>query len=137
MHSVAHRHHLKHERGKRFNEQNTGWQKDPSLSKMEQFQLELEMENRKYLEKQIERISLEVGKMCHQKPWSSGMAYIMSLPGFGMITTMTVLAAIGEIERFETPKKLASYSGLTPGLEQSGTKNRGKGITKEGRRYRR
>ena len=27
-----------------------------------------------------------------------------------------------------------SYSGLTPGLEQSGTKNRGKGITKEGRR---
>ena len=29
---------------------------------------------------------------------------------------------------------LASYSGPTPGLEQSGTKNRGKGITKEGRR---
>jgi transposase len=92
------------------------------------------MENRKYLEKQIERISLEVGKICYQKPWSSGMGYIMSLPGFGMITAMTVLAAIGEIERFETPKKLASYSGLTPGLEQSGTKNRGKGITKEGRR---
>jgi hypothetical protein len=62
------------------------------------------------------------------------MAYIMSLPGFGMITAMTVLAAIGEIGRFETPKKLASYSGLTPGLEQSGSKHRGKGITKEGRR---
>ena len=28
MHSVAHRHHLNHERGKRFNEQNTGWQRD-------------------------------------------------------------------------------------------------------------
>ena len=28
MHSVAHRHHLKHERGKRFNEKNTVWQKD-------------------------------------------------------------------------------------------------------------
>ena len=46
MHSVAHRHHLTHERGKRFNEKNTGWQKDKRLSKMEQFQLELEMENR-------------------------------------------------------------------------------------------
>lgn len=134
MHSVAHRHHLQHERGKRFNEQNTGWQKDASVSKMEQFQLELEMDNRKHVEKQIERINVEVGKLCHQKPWSAGMAYIMSLPGFGMITTMTVLAAIGEIERFATPKKLASYSGLTPGLEQSGTKKRGKGITKEGRR---
>lgn len=134
MHSVAHRHHLKHERGKRFNEQNTGWQKAPSLSRIEQFQLELEMENRKYIKKQIERISLEVGKLCHQQPWSAGMAYIMSLPGFGMITAMTVLAAIGDIQRFETVKQLASYSGLTPGLEQSGTKNRGKGITKEGRR---
>ena len=134
MHSVAHRHHLKHERGKRFNEQNTGWQKDAKLSQLEQFQLTLEMENRAYIEKQIERIGQAVTKLCHQKPWSESMVYVMQLPGFGVITAMTVLAALGEIERFETPKKLASYSGLTPGLEQSGTKNRGKGITKEGRR---
>jgi transposase len=134
MHSVAHRHHLKHERGKRFNEKNTGWQKDKTLSALEQFQLELEMENRAYIEKQIQRISRQVTKMCHQKPWADSMTYLMQLPGFGVITGMTVLAALGEIERFETPQKLASYSGLTPGLEQSGTKNRGKGITKEGRR---
>jgi transposase len=134
MHSVAHRHHLQHERGKRFNEKNTGWQKDEQLSKMEQFQLGLEMENKDYIEKQIERMSKVVQKLCHQRPWADEMPYLMQLPGFGVITAMTVLAAIGEIERFESPKHLASYSGLTPGLEQSGTKNRGKGITKEGRR---
>lgn len=134
MHSVAHRHHLKHERGKRFNEKTIGWQKDKRLSSIEQFQLELEMENKAYLEKQIERISKEVRKLCHQKPWAESMTYLMQLPGFGVITAMTVLAAIGEIERFETCKHLASYSGLTQGLEQSGTKYRGKGITKEGRR---
>jgi transposase len=134
MHSVAHRHHLKHERGKRFNEKTTGWQKDKQLSRIEQFQLELEMENLAYIEKQIERISKAVRKMCHQKPWTESMTYLMQLPGFGVITAMTVLAAIGDIQRFETQKHLASYSGLTPGLEQSGTKNRGKGITKEGRR---
>ena len=38
------------------------------------------------------------------------------------------------IARFENPKRLASYSGLVPGLEQSGMKLRSKGITKEGRR---
>jgi transposase len=134
MHSVAHRHHLKHERGKRFNEKTTLWQKDKRLSKIEQFQLGLEMENLAYIEKQIGRISKEVRKMCHQKPWAENMTYIMQLPGFGVITAMTVLAAIGEVQRFGSPKHLASYSGLTPGLEQSGTKNRGKGITKEGRR---
>ena len=134
MHSVAHRHHLKHERGKRFNEKNTVWQKGKILSSVEQFQLELEMENRVYIEKQIGRIGKLVAKMSHQKPWAQSMTYLMQLPGFGVITAMTVLAAIGEIQRFETPRHLASYSGLIPGLEQSGTKNRGKGMTKEGRR---
>jgi transposase len=62
------------------------------------------------------------------------MMYLMQIPGFGIVTGMTVLAAIGEISRFETPKRLASYSGLVPGVEQSGVKLRGKGITKEGRR---
>jgi len=110
MHSVAHRHHL------------------------EQFQLELEMENRAYIEKQISRIGKEVAKMCHQKPWAESMTYIMQLPGFGVITGMTVLAAIGEIQRFGTPQHLASYSGLTGGLDQSGTHLVQKGITKEGRK---
>jgi transposase len=134
MHSVAHRHHLKHERGKRFNEKNTAWQKDKRLSKLEQFQLELEMENRVYIEKQIGRIGKEVAKMSHRNPWAQDMTYLMQLPGFGVITAMTVLAAIGEIQRFESARHLASYSGLIPGLEQSGTKYREKGITKEGRK---
>ena len=134
MHSVAHRHHLQHPAGKRFNEKNTTWQKDRRLSKVEQFQLELEMENRVYIEKQIGRIGKEVAKMSHQKPWTESMTYLMQLPGFGVITGMTILAAIGEIQRFESAKHLASYSGLTPGLEQSGTKYNEKGITKEGRK---
>ena len=143
MHSVAHRHHLKHARGKRFTEKNTLWQRDKTLSALEQFQLELEMENRAYLEKQIQRISRQVTKMCHQKPWAQDMTYLMQLPGFpgtarqgrcGVITAMTVLAAIGEIRRFASARHLASYSGLTCGLEQSGTKLVSKGITKEGRK---
>jgi transposase len=134
MHSVAHRHHLQHARGKRFNEKNTAWQKDKRLSRIEQFQLELEMENREYIEKQISRIGKEVAKMSHQNPWAESMTYLMQLPGFGVITGMTVLAAIGEIQRFDSAKHLASYSGLIPGLEQSGTKYQEKGITKEGRK---
>ena len=134
MHSVAHRHHLQHARGKRFNEKNTVWQKDKRLSRIEQFQLELEMENREYIEKQISRIGKEVAKMSHQNPWAESMTYLMQLPGFGVITGMTVLAAIGEIQRFDSAKHLASYSGLIPGLEQSGTKYQEKGITKEGRK---
>jgi transposase len=134
MHSVAHRHHLNHPKGKRFNEKNTRWQQDNALSDSEQFQLELDMSTKEHLAEQAEKISKKLAKMSHQKPWAESMMYLMQLPGFGVITGMSVLAAIGDITRFETPKHLVSYSGLNSGLEQSGMKLRGKKITKEGRK---
>ena len=134
MYSVAHRHHLNHPKGKDFQPKNTLWQRDESLSRLEKMQLELDMATRAHLEKQIERMTRELGRMSHEEPWASDMLYLMQIGGCGVVTGMTILAAIGDITRFETPKALASYSGLTPGLEQSGVKLRGKGITKEGRR---
>jgi transposase len=134
MHSVAHRHHLNHPKGKDFQEKNTRWQKDGSLSRLEKMQLELDMETREHLEKQVGRMTRELARLSHEEPWASDMLYLMQVPGCGVVTGMTILAAIGDITRFETPKALASYSGLVPGLEQSGVKLRGKGITKEGRR---
>ncbi len=132
MHSVSHRHHLGHPRGKRFREKDMGWRE--GLGKMERFQLDLDLETKKYLKGQIDQITKVLGDMSVEEPWASQMMYLMQIPGFGVVTGMTVLAAIGDIGRFETPKALASYSGLIPGLEQSGVKLRGKGITKEGRR---
>jgi transposase len=134
MHSVAHRHHLYHPKGKDFQEKNTLWQRDGSLSRLEKMQLELDMETCSHLEKQIARMTRELGRLSHQEPWASDMLYLMQVPGCGVVTGMTILAAIGDISRFETPKALASYSGLIPGLEQSGVKLRGKSITKEGRK---
>ena len=134
MHSVAHRHHLNHPKGKDFQPKNTAWQQDASLSQLEKLQLELDMATRAHLEKQIEQMTRELGRMSHKEPWASDMLYLMQIPGCGVVTGMTIMAAIGNITRFENPKALASYSGLTPGLEQSGVKLRGKGITKEGRR---
>lgn len=134
MHSVAHRHHLSHPKGKRFNAKNTGWQADAELSDSEKFQLELDMSTKQHLDEQVGKITQKLARMSHEQPWAESMLYLVQLPGFGVITGMTVLAAIGEITRFENFKKLSSYSGLTPGVEQSGTKNKGKGITKEGRK---
>jgi hypothetical protein len=34
------------------------------------------------------------------------------VPGFAVVTTMTVLAASGDITRFASAKKLVGYSGL-------------------------
>ena len=117
MHSISHRHHLGHPKGKRFLPKDCAWQQSECLSTMEKLQLELDM-----------------ATLSTDEPWEIDALYLMQIPGFGVITTMTVLAAIGDISRFSHPKKLTSYAGLAPGMHQSGVKFRGKGITKEGRK---
>ena len=134
LHSISHRHHLGHPKGKRFLPKDCAWQKDGRLSSMEKLQLELDMATRVHLKTQIDRLTQEMATLSLADPWEAEALYLMQMPGFGVITTMTVLAAIGDISRFSHPKKLVSYAGLAPGLHQSGVKLRSKSITKEGRK---
>jgi transposase len=134
MHSISHRHHLGHPKGKRFLPKDCAWQQAECLSTMEKLQLELDMATRVHLKTQIDRLTQEMATLSLEEPWEAEALYLMQMPGFGVITTMTVLSAIGDISRFSHPKKLVSYAGLAPGLHQSGVKFRGKGITKEGRK---
>ncbi len=45
---------------------------------------------------------------------------LMSVPGVNVIVAASFLAAIGDITRFENPRKLVGYLGLDPRVRQSG-----------------
>jgi len=62
------------------------------------------------------------------------MVYLMQLPGYGLLASIILLAAVGDIARFSHPKKLVGYAGLGAGVHDSGQKHQDKSITKEGRR---
>jgi transposase len=49
------------------------------------------------------------------------VARLMTIPGLDIIVTMAVLAAIGDIRRFASPRQLVSYFGLNPSVRQSGS----------------
>jgi transposase len=59
---------------------------------------------------------------------------LMSIPGISHYSAASILAEIGDITRFDSAKKLCSYAGLVPILEESNKKRKQKGITKSGRR---
>jgi hypothetical protein len=44
----------------------------------------------------------------------------MTLPGASIAVAQTLLAAIGDVNRFNTPDQFASYLGLVPSVHQSG-----------------
>jgi transposase len=46
---------------------------------------------------------------------------LMTVPGVNVIAAATFLAAIGDIGRFASPRKLVGYLGLDPKVKQSGT----------------
>jgi hypothetical protein len=62
------------------------------------------------------------------------MTFVLQIPGFGVNLGLTILSAIGDISRFESPKKLVGYSGLGASVHSSGQTFRQGRITKSGRR---
>ncbi len=60
---------------------------------------------------------------------------LVSIPGVSLASGGAILAAIGDISRFSTKQKLASYFGLTPKVKQSGDKLRMGRISKQGNSY--
>jgi transposase len=57
---------------------------------------------------------------------------VMSIPGIDYTVAQTCLAAIGDVERFGSGKKLAAYLGLNPSTRQSGPHCYHGPITKQG-----
>jgi transposase len=59
---------------------------------------------------------------------------LLQLPGVGLITATTLLAAIGDISRFAQAKNLVGYAGFGARVHDSGQTHRTGRITKAGRR---
>lgn len=82
----------------------------------------------------IDKVEQQLFELSTQGQWASQSAFLIQLPSIGVLTAMTILAAIGDIKRFATAKKLVGYSGLGASIYSSGQVVRTGSITKEGRR---
>lgn len=62
------------------------------------------------------------------------VARLMTVPGINVTVAMSIVAAVGDFSRFESPDRLVSYLGLNPRVSQSGDRPATHGrITKAGR----
>jgi transposase len=60
---------------------------------------------------------------------------LKTIPGVGPITAVIILAEIGDIQRFSSPKSLCNWAGLTPRVRKSDLIVRHGRITKQGSPY--
>lgn len=87
----------------------------------------------------IDRLDEQIKALAREMPVPEGLEsdieVLISMPGIGQLLAATVLAEIGNIQRFSSSKSLCSWAGLTPRVHQSGAVLRHGRITKEGSRY--
>lgn len=76
------------------------------------------------LNKQIELILKEIENVSHSNDISSkfkqNILLLMSVPGVGFISAVTILTEIGDFEGFLKPKQLVAYFGIDPSVNESG-----------------
>ena len=134
LQSFIHRFNLIPPEGKLFSEENRSWWQQQDFSPMVRLQIEQDLLILEHLTAHKEAIHQELARLSNRKPWANDMVFLMQIPGLGVVLSMTVLSAIGDISRFEHAKNLVGYAGLGAGVHDSGKKHQGKGITKSGRK---
>jgi transposase len=131
LHAVLQRHHVVLPKGNPFGASNKEWWQLLPLGKLEKLNLQSDLETLQFAEKQVKRMTSMMEEIANQ---NEQVTRLLQLPGFGVVTAVTVWAAIGDIQRFEDAQHLVGYAGLGMRVHDSGMTMRSGKITKAGRR---
>jgi transposase len=99
------------------------------LPEGERFQIDQRISVLEDLERKRKETRERMARLSYQ---DEDIERLMTLPGIDYFTALTLKAAIGQIERFQDPRKLVSYLGLNPRMYQSGNSCYTGSITKQG-----
>jgi transposase len=88
--------------------------------------------------RQIEQLDAEVKaveeEVVRRGKSLRGVSRLLQVHGLNLLSAISLLAEVGDINLFDTSKQLASYAGLATSTRQSGETTRHGGITKRGRK---
>ena len=90
-----------------------------------------ELEHRQERAASLTRAVEEAAADC---PWRKQVGWLRCFRGIDTITALTILSELHGVGRFDSPRQLMSYLGLTPAEDSSGEKDRKGAITKAGNR---
>ena len=80
----------------------------------------------------LQRLEVELQTLVQTWHWAPVVEAIQALRGIQFTAAVTLIAELGDLTRFDTPRQLMSYLGLIPSEHTSGERRRQGGITKTG-----
>ena len=112
-----------------FSETNRAWMASLELPVTERFILDNALALLRQLEERLEVVD---EKLLRLASVDEDVKLLVTIPGIQVTVAIGFLAAIGDIHRFPSPDRLASYFGLVPKVRQSADHCRHGHITKAG-----
>lgn len=113
-----------------FTPVNLAWLKALPLDPQGRAALNRQLRLLEQVETELTAIGDELARTAHASPQ---IQLLMTLPGVDFAVAATLLATLGDIERFPSPDQAAAYIGLVPSTRQSGNHCYHGPITKQGR----
>jgi transposase len=83
-------------------------------------------------ERQIQQAEWTMADLVRRVPFHQVYGILTSFPGVAMVTAATIIAEIGDFQRFPDAKAIGRYAGLNPRVHASGGKQRIGHIAKAG-----
>lgn len=90
------------------------------------------IEQLRYFRKIINDQTRQIRKLSLTEKYSSDVKMLMTIPGVSLLSAMTLLSEIGDINRFKTVDRLCGYIGLIPSEHSSGERQNKSIITRRG-----
>jgi len=91
----------------------------------------LELQHR---QERLRALTQAVEQAAEDSPWTEQVGWLRCFRGIDTLTALTILSELHGVGRFDSPRQLMSYLGLTPSEDSSGEKDRKGSITKAGNR---
>lgn len=117
LHNMLHRHSLRCPERSLFSATGRQWLLELDLSDVDQLRIHHLLRQLELLEEEIDEADQLIARRAVQ---DERIPRLMQICGIGYYTAYAVLAYIGDIRRFPSADKLASYAGLVPRQYQSG-----------------
>lgn len=115
MRSLRARHYLQHEATKHsdiFGAQALHWLKTVELpTPADRRQLQILLEEGALLAEQVQSLTLDLARGA---AGPKEVELLQSIPGIDYILGLTIVAEVGELQRFPNRKKFAAYRGVVP-----------------------
>jgi transposase len=129
IHGVFNRLLIQRPEGVAFTRRHRQWMRQQPLPQTERFLVDNALELLEQIEARVKAADAQLLAIASME---ESVQLLMTIPGIDVTVAIGLLAAIGDVQRFSAPDKLAAYFGLVPKVSQSAGRAHHGRITKAG-----